>query len=123
MRTILLPIIALASCGSGPISIDADRCWTLSIGDQVRGTAILNAYSGNMCIECGAYLTSSQCKETTAFATANEAVDQAYDDIIRATRSSKSGYIKRKVKLSGRVIVNGANGKPMVQATSLELAD
>jgi hypothetical protein len=89
----------------------------------VRGTAILNAYSGNICIECGAYLTSSQCKETTAFATANEAVDQAYDEIIRATRSSKNGYIKRKVKLSGQVIANGANGKPMVQATRLELAD
>ncbi|WP_179042205.1 hypothetical protein [Sphingobium lactosutens] len=123
MRTLFLPLIALTSCGSGTAKISADECWTLSIGQQVEGTAILHAYAGEGCIECGAYLTSDRCPGTTGFATANEAVDEAYDKIIHASRPDDSEFISRKVRLSGRVIANGATGKPMVQAGYLKLAD
>ncbi|WP_157035709.1 hypothetical protein [Sphingobium chungbukense] len=123
MRTFLFPFIALTSCGSGPIKIAADRCWTVSVGDQVEGTAILHAYAEQGCIECGAYLTSDQCPGTTDFAAANEAVDGAYDRIVHTSRPDKNGFIEQKVRLSGQVIANGATGKPMIQAERLELVE
>lgn len=115
--------MALASCGSGPVKIAADQCWIVSVGDQVEGTAMLHAYAGQGCIECGAYLTADRCPGTTGFATANEAIDAAYNKIVHASSPDGNGFIERKVALSGQVIANGATGKPMVQADRLELAD
>lgn len=115
--------MALPSCGSGPTKIAADQCWAVSVGDQVEGTAILHAYSGQGCIECGAYLTAKRCPGTTGFAIANEAINAEYNKIVRASRPDGNGLIERKVSLSGRVIANGATGKPMVQAERLALAD
>ncbi|MDI1296011.1 MAG: hypothetical protein PSY12_09040 [bacterium] len=123
MRTFFLPLILLASCGSGSVKIAADRCWTVSVGDQVEGTAILHAYGGQGCIECGAYLTSYGCPGTTGFTTANDAVDGAYDRIVHSSPRDETMFIARKVYLSGQVIANGATGKPMIQAGRLVLAD
>lgn len=112
---------AVASCGSKPVHIAADRCWSVSVGDKVEGTATLIAYAGNMCIECGASVRGRNCP-AVGFSTAGDAVDQAYDRIVHSTPANDFGFVQRVVFLSGEVIPNGATGKAMIRATQLRVA-
>ena len=41
----LLCLIALASCASKPVELSANRCWAVSVGDEVEGTAVLFAHA------------------------------------------------------------------------------
>jgi hypothetical protein len=50
------------------------------------------------------------------FATANDAVDQAYDRIIHSAPANSLGFVQQVVFLSGEVVPNGATGKPMIRA-------
>jgi hypothetical protein len=113
--------LAVASCASKPVHITADRCWSVSVGDKVEGTAILIAYAGNMCIECGASVRARNCP-AVGFSTADDAVDQAYDRIVHSEPASNLGFVQRVVFLSGEVIPNGATGKPMIRAIQLRVA-
>ena len=115
-------VLALASCASKPVQIAADRCWSVSVGDKVQGTAILFAYAGNLCIECGASVRGKNCP-TVGFATGNDAVDQAYDRIVHSAPANDLGFVQRVVFISGEVIPNGATGKPMIRATQLHTAE
>jgi len=89
----------------------------------VQGTAILHAYAGGICIECGAYLSSAACPaRRTGFATANSSVDHTYDQLLRSSHVVDD-YIARRVFLKGVVIPDGATGQPMIQAAELRAAD
>ena len=123
-RCVLALATAVVLTGCAPRDIAADRCWSVSIGDRVQGTAVLHAYAGDGCIECGAYLTSTACPaRTTGFVAANNEADRSYDQLLRTSPVAASGYIARTVFLAGRVIPNGASGEPMIQAEQLRSAD
>ena len=120
---LLISAFALASCASQPVQISANKCWSVSVGDKVEGTAVLFAHAQNDgCIECGASVSGRDCPGV-GFATANESVDQAYDRIVASARAGESGFVQPVVYLSGEVIPNGATGKPMIRASQLRLAE
>jgi len=118
----LISAVVLASCAPKPVYIAAEQCWSVSVGDKVEGTAILSAYSGSECIECGASVSGHSCPGV-GFAAANNAVDQAYDRIVHSAPADNLGFVSQRVFLSGDVIPNGATGKPMIRATQLRLAE
>jgi hypothetical protein len=115
----LLSLLALGSCAAKPVEVAADRCWTVSVGDRVEGTAVLFAHAvKDGCIECGASVSGRGCSGV-GFATGNNSVDQAYDRIVQSARPDGFGNVQRVVYLLGEVIPNGANGKPMIRASLL----
>ncbi len=118
---LMMSVVALGSCTSKPVHIAADRCWSVSVGDKVEGTAVLSTYADNMCIECGASVRGRNCP-AVGFATANDTVDQVYDRIIHTASSNDLGFVQQVVFLSGDVVPNGATGKPMIRATRLRTA-
>ena len=118
----LLSLFALGACASKPIEVAANRCWTVSVGDKVRGTAVLFAHAAkDGCIECGASVSGRGCP-SVGFATGDNSVDQAYDRIVQSARPDGFGNVQPIVYLSGDVIPNGATGKPMIRASYLRLA-
>lgn len=123
LHTLLLGVVALTSCASKPVHIAADRCWSVSEGDKVEGTAILYAYSGpgGSCIECGAMVRGENCP-AVGFVTANDAVDQVYNRIIHAAPADDLGFVRQIVNLSGEVTSNEATGKLTIRATHLRIA-
>jgi len=112
---------ALLSCASKPVRIASDRCWSVTVGDKVEGTAVLFAYTGTGCIECGASVSGRGCPGV-GFSTADDTVDQVYDRIVQSAPVDDLGFVRQVVFLSGEVVPNGATGKPMIRATSLRLA-
>lgn len=119
----LFCLVALASCASKPVEISANRCWTVSVGDKVEGTAVLFAHAAkDGCIECGASVSGRGCPGI-GFATGKDSVDQAYDRIVQSARQDGFGNVQVVVQLSGEVIPNGATGKPMVRASRLRLVE
>jgi len=113
--------VALASCAPHAMNLSADRCWSVSVGDRVEGTAILVAYSGIACTECGASVSGRGCRGV-GFATANVSVHQAYDRIVHSAPADRYGFVQIAVFLSGEVIPEGGTGKPLIRATQLRLA-
>lgn len=117
-----LGVVSLPSCASKPIQIAADQCWSVSVGDKVEGTAVLSAHKPkDGCIECGASVAGRDCPGV-AFAIATSAANQVYDRIVRTTPGDSNGYIQQVVFLSGKVVPNGATGRPMIRAEQLGLA-
>jgi hypothetical protein len=112
-------MLSLVGCADASVKLSLDKCPSISIRDHVQGTAILHAYAGGGCIECGAYITSKACSEMTDFALADGPVNDAYDDLLKSSRAGANGYVQRTVYLAGDVIPNGATGKPMVRANVL----
>jgi hypothetical protein len=122
MRVSILPLLCTAfmlGCGPSTVQMSADKCWSLTNGNRVEGTAVLHAYAGDGCIECGAYLTNAACPGVTGFATANNEVVRAYDRLRRSSPKTPYKWIERKVFLSGEGIPNGATGEPIVVARTL----
>ena len=119
----LLCLVALESCASKPVELAANRCWTVSVGDKVEGTAVLFAHAAkDGCIECGASVSGRDCPGV-GFTTGNDSVDQAYDRIVQSARQDGLGNVQVVVHLSGEVIPNGATGKPMIRASLLRLVE
>ncbi|MFB0873689.1 MULTISPECIES: hypothetical protein [unclassified Sphingobium] len=119
----LFCLVALASCASKPVELSANRCWAVSVGDKVEGTAVLLAHAAkDGCIECGASVSGRDCPGV-GFATGNDNVDQAYDRIVRSARQDGFGNVQVVVQLSGEVIPDGATGRPMVRANRLSLIE
>lgn len=119
-RHSLLCFVALASCGSKPVELAADRCWTVVVGDKVEGTAVLFAHKAkDGCVECGASVSGRGCPGV-GFATGNDSVDRAYDRIVQSAREDGSGNVQVVVRLAGEVVPNGATGRPMIRARFLE---
>lgn len=123
LALLLINAVALASCGSKAVQIAADRCWSVSVGDRVEGTAILVANSDEGCIECGASVSGGRNCAGVGFATASGDVKQTYDRIVGSVPADNLGFVSPVVFLSGDVIANGATGKPMIRATQLRLED
>jgi hypothetical protein len=120
---LLISAVALACCASQPVQITANKCWSVSVGDKVEGTAVLFAIAQNDgCIECGATVSGRGCPGV-GFATGSDSVDQAYDRIVKSARVDGFGFVQPVVYLSGEVIPNGATGKPMIRANQLRLAE
>jgi hypothetical protein len=120
---LLSALFTLAGCTPSVVEISADKCWSVSVGERVQGTAILHAYAGKICIECGAYLTSTGCPAMTGLASANQSTDQSYDRLVRTSPIDSEDYVVRKVFLSGQVVPDGASGRPMIQADQLRPAE
>ena len=125
MRALLLlaiGVVTLSSCASRPVQIAADRCWSVSVGDKVEGTAVLFAHKpGDGCIECGASVSGRNCP-SVGFAVPAAAAEQAYDRIVQTAPADQNGFVQQVVYLSGEVIPNGATGRPMIRAEQLRLA-
>lgn len=117
-----LLVLSLTGCRPAPVHLSLDKCWSLSVGDKVEGTALLHAYGGGGCIECGAYIMSRACPKMTGFALADGPVNDAYDQLVKTSRIGSDGYVERAIFLSGDVIPNGATGKPMVRVAYLRAA-
>ena len=113
---------ALASCGSKPVRISADYCWSVSVGDRVEGTAILFANSDDDCIECGASVSGGPNCSGVGLAIVSGEVKQIYNRMVQSAPAGNLGYVTQVVFLSGDVIANGATGRPMILATHLRLA-
>lgn len=119
----LLCLIALASCTSKPLEISANRCWTVSVGDKVEGTAVLFAHGAkDGCIECGASVSGRGCPGV-GLAMGNDTVNQAYDRMVHSAPADGLGFVSQQVFLSGDVIPNVATGNPMIRATQLRLVE
>lgn len=124
MRSFILSLaslLALGACASKPVEVAANKCWTVSVGDKVEGTAVLFAHAAkDGCIECGASVSGRDC-HGVGFAAGNDSVDQAYDRIVQSAQPDGFGNVQPVVYLSGDVIPNGATGKPMIRASLLRL--
>ncbi len=127
MRALLslaISVVTLSSCASQPVQIAADRCWSLSVGDKVEGTAMLFAHKpGDGCLECGASVSGRNCPGVGFAVPATAAAEQTYNRIVQTAPADKNGFVLQIVYLSGEVIPNGATGKPMIRAEQLNLAD
>ncbi|MFS2108440.1 hypothetical protein ACCC88_02035 [Sphingomonas sp. Sphisp140] len=123
LPSLLICAFVLASCASQPVQISANKCWSVSAGEKVEGTAVLFANAQNdACIECGASVSGRDCPGV-GFAAGNNSVDQAYDHIVQSARADGFGFVQPVVYLSGEVIPNGATGKPMIRANQLRLIE
>ncbi|WP_325231712.1 hypothetical protein [Sphingobium sp.] len=119
----LLCFAALASCASKPVELSANRCWVISVGDKVEGTAILFAHAAkDGCIECGASVSGRDCPGF-GFVSSSDSVNQAYDRIVQSARQDEFGNVQVVVQLSAEVIPNEATGRPRLLATRLSLAE
>jgi hypothetical protein len=112
---------ALASCTSSPVQLAVDRCWSVSVGDKVEGTAVLLAHKpGDGCIEWRASLSARNCTGVGLMAPAGAAA-QMYDHIVLTAPADQNGFIQQIVYLSGKVVPSAATGMPMVRAEQLRL--
>jgi len=119
---LMLCVVTVASCASKPVRIAADRCWSVSLGDKVEGTAVLSAYKARFgCTECGASVAARDCPGM-GFAIGSGSADQAYHRILRTAPANGNGYVQQVVFLSGKVVPNGAPGRLMIRAEQLRLA-
>jgi hypothetical protein len=105
----LLPLtvatLALASCSSRVVQLSADRCWSLSAGDRVEGTAILYVASP-FTFHVGPKLSGGPDCPDYSISFANKAVGSAYAEITNKLMSDdlEGGPTERTVALTGRVV-------------------
>ena len=121
MRTLIATtavFIALASCGTGPVAITLDRCWSVSVGDRVEGSALLLAFPDG-CIECGSFVAASDKCSATPIAIGNDAAEKAFRDLLRTSSQDSMGMIHRAVSISGIAVPLGKSSKPMIRLERL----
>jgi hypothetical protein len=105
----LLPLtvatLALASCASKVVQLSADRCWSLSAGDSVKGTAILYVASP-FTFHVGPKLSGGPHCPDYSISFANKAVSSAYAEITEKRMSDdlEGKPAERTVALSGQVL-------------------
>lgn len=121
MRTLLAitgMFIALASCGSGPMAIALDRCWSVSLGDRVEGSAVLLA-SADGCSECGSFVAASDKCPATPIAIGSDAAEKAFRDLLRKSPQDSMGMISRAVSITGVAVPHGKSSKPMIRIETM----
>jgi hypothetical protein len=127
IRTILafVGFAALAACGPRTISLTDGQCPEVRIGDRVEGVAILHAYTGDVCIECGASLSRPGCAGEIGYRNANDQVDADYRRIIlQLPPDGDNDFVRGRVFVSGTIInMNGANGSPLLNADVIRRPD
>jgi hypothetical protein len=97
--------LALASCASKVVQLSADRCWSLSAGDRVEGTAILYLASP-FTFHVGPKLSGGPHCPDYAISFANKAVSSAYAEITKKRMSDdlEGRPTEKTVALSGQVL-------------------
>lgn len=126
MFALIICTFALSSCGSKTLHISADRCWSLAAGDKVEGTAVLFAYKGDGCIECGASVSGkgpgNGCPQVPLTIT-DEAVVRAYDRVVRSSPEIIPGFVQPTIFVTGEVLpYDGKKGALTIRATQLRIA-
>lgn len=118
--TIIFAVFMLAGCGPRTITLAEGQYRTLQIGDRVQGVAVLDAYNGGICMECGAKLKQTGCAGEIGYRNANEAADDEYHRIISELPANLDyqidGFGSGRVFVAGEVIPNGADGSPTLNA-------
>lgn len=130
MRSLLALIIStfeLSSCGSNTLHISAGRCWSLSAGEKVEGTAVLFAHKGDGCMECGASVSGKGpgmgCPQVPLTIT-DEAVARAYDRVVRSSPEVIPNFVQPTIFVTGDVLPYvGKEGRLTIRATQLRIAN
>ncbi len=75
---------------------------------------------GDGCIECGASVSGLKCPGVGFAVPATADAEQAYDRIVQTAPADQNGFVQQVVYLSGKVISNGASGKPMIRVSNYD---
>lgn len=120
----LVGLALLAACGPRAIPLADGQCRSLQVGDRVEGSAILSAYVGNVCVECGTRLSRAGCAGDIGFRNANDRVDNDYRRIVQNLPLDAEMYdfVKGRVFVSGTV-VRSADGSLSVSADAIRNVD
>lgn len=125
MRTPFLSLLVwgLASCASEPVHITADRCWSVSVGDEVQGAAVLYiappfTFHVHPKVAGGPDCPSYQIQ------LANAVARQAYGEIEQKEFPDDpwGGTKERMVTLSGKVVSGQTRGHPIIGVTQLRFS-
>src|SRR5690349_4378295 len=122
MRKLIFLIVCsltLQSCTSKPMKIVANRCWAVSVGDRVKGTAVLFMPNADGCIDCSALVSGGKHCSGYAIALGTPAVEQAYERLKRTSLADGEGFLQRKVILTAEAVPNRTSGRPLLRATEL----
>jgi hypothetical protein len=122
-------VMALAGSAPKNVALTYDKCWNVKIGDYAHGTVILHTVKEMGCIHCGAYITSTACRQRVGFRASNNKVDQAFDRIRVKLAMDPSffpspdpDFVAGRVYVAGRLLANGATGRPLLNADVLREA-
>jgi len=120
---ILLTLTALAGCAPARVHISDDKCWDLSDGDYVQGTANLDAWLPEAgCIECGAMIFNAKCRQKTVGLVIPYAqLSRYYNEAIHRLPTSKFGSVTARIYVEGRIVGNDATGKFRIHAEKLSI--
>jgi hypothetical protein len=115
--------LALASCASSVVRLSADRCWSLSAGDRVEGTAILHVASP-FTFHVGPKLSGGPDCPDYPISFADKAVRSAYAEITnkRMSNDLEGGPTERTVALSGQVLSQSQRGGLTINIKRLRFA-
>lgn len=126
MRVSILPLVTwgLTSCTSEPVQITADRCWSVSEGEEVQGAAILHIASPFTFHVAPKVSGGPNCPRYL-IRLANEAVNHAYGEIAdrQLPDDVEGGPQERTVVLSGDVIPGADRESPIIQINELRFAN
>jgi hypothetical protein len=125
MRVSILLLVTwgLTSCASEPVQITADRCWSLSAGEEVQGAAILHIASP-FTFHIGPKVSGGPDCPRYLIRFANEAVNHAYGEIAdrQLPDDVEGGPKERTVVLLGDVIPGADRENPIIRITQLRFA-
>ena len=117
----LVPLLAyaLVAWTPEPVQITAHQCWSLKVGDRVQGTAVLRAYAGSICIECGASVSGGRSCLPIGLLIENRAAIKSYDYIVHSAPADRNEWMHQTVYLSGQVVSYDETGKLAIRARVL----
>ncbi len=125
MRTPFLSLLVwgLASCASEPVHITADQCSSVSVGDEVQGTAVLYIASP-FTFHVGPKVAGGPDCPSYQIQLANDVVSRAYGAIEQKEfpDDPSGGPIERMVTLSGKAVSGQTRGHPIIRITELRFS-
>ena len=120
-----LPLVAcgIASCTPEPVRLVADRCWSVSVGNEVQGAAVLYIPSPST-FHVGPKVAGGPDCASYPIKFANDASSRAYERIKRKELpyDVPGGPKERVVTLSGNVVSGETGGSHTIQITQLRFA-
>lgn len=125
MRTPFLSLLVwgLASCASEPVHIAADRCWSVSVGDEVQGSAFLYIASP-FTFHVGPKVAGGPDCPSYQIQLENDVASRAYGEIEQKEFPDDpwGGPKERMVTLSGIVVSGKAGKSPIIRITQLRFS-
>lgn len=121
--TLLVFCLPLSACTSTPVPIGAERCWSISSGDKVEGTAILYI-PPPLSFHQGPEVSGLNCPGYS-IQLVGDAANKAYNEIsLSSAGVSFGGPSERIVTLSGNVVRGEREGRRrfVIRVTQLRLA-